>query len=70
MYFWQKLGTKCVTKCKLQGPSMYFKNNWGQNPKFWITTGTIRVLYSRFFNQLHSLDPTFLSNRNDFGHYY
>ncbi|MFS8026268.1 hypothetical protein Hanom_Chr16g01484831 [Helianthus anomalus] len=24
MYFWQKLGIKCVTKCKPQGPLVYF----------------------------------------------
>ncbi|KAJ0878492.1 hypothetical protein HanRHA438_Chr10g0440401 [Helianthus annuus] len=24
MYFWQKLGTKCITKCKSQGPSANF----------------------------------------------
>ncbi|KAJ0467621.1 hypothetical protein HanIR_Chr14g0687321 [Helianthus annuus] len=24
MYFWKKLVTKCVTKCKPHGPFMYF----------------------------------------------
>ncbi|KAJ0910068.1 hypothetical protein HanRHA438_Chr06g0248311 [Helianthus annuus] len=36
MYFWQKLGTKCVTKCKPQGPSVYF-GNLGTKSKILVT---------------------------------
>ncbi|KAJ0431635.1 hypothetical protein HanIR_Chr17g0850511 [Helianthus annuus] len=37
MYFWKKLGTKCVTKCK------------PQHPWFLVNHRTIRVLYCSIF---------------------
>ncbi|MFS7910445.1 hypothetical protein Hanom_Chr02g00106431 [Helianthus anomalus] len=53
MYFWQRLGTKCVTKCKPQGPSVYFWKAKDQIQNFGQPQGP-----SVYFTQKNSVQST------------